>query len=187
MNKKRIVLCIILVILILCSIFVIYMGVFYKPKDYSTDMISDKRLRELYDNSYKYYLLYEGDISRISSDDGIRVDDKTYTGIVGINNSGDIDKLIDNTFVSIYRDKYYNSLINGREFFEVGGKFYYNNSDIVFCDTLITRFDDIRVTSTNSDRVSIHIGNRVVSAYLEDNDWYLSEPLFKCDPDIGEE
>lgn len=187
MSRKKVILSIVLVILIVMAGIVFYLGVFYN-RNREGVIIPEERLKVLYDNSYKYYLLREGDISKISGDEGYSLDGKSYDVIDGFKGMEDIDRLINDTFIPIYRERFYKELFSSREFMEMDGKLYYDNSDRVFCDTVHISYDSLVVTKGEGDgKANIRAGDVMIGAYFDGDDWYLSGPLFSCNADIGEE
>ncbi len=182
MLKKRI-LFVILVLLIILSGVVLYLGVIYK----SNNVVSKERLRELYDNSYKYYLLTEGDLTEIGDSDGISIDGVNYSSIKGYSSISDLDSIIDSTFLERYREMYRESLFGSREFIGVNNKVYYATSNYSFCDTSIVPFEDIKVSKSDAGKWLITTDSVITSLYYENGDWYLAKPLFFCNADIGEE
>ena len=179
--KKKIlyILYTLLVILIICFIGVV--AIVIKNKDSNNNniqanLITDDRLKELFDNSYNYYLLYEGYDE--NSTGKLNLDNITYTKINNYNTFDEIDNMINNTFVKSKREMYYNDIFTNRNYLEVESGVYFEYKE--HCDNIEISYDNISVNKVSDNVIFIETERTGVNAYYEDGNWYLDGPLHFC-------
>lgn len=176
--KKKI-LYILLIILIICFIGVVAIVIKSKNEDKTNTKvveITEDRLKELFDNSYNYYLLYEGFDK--DSTGSLELDNVKYTKVNNFKTFEEIDNMINNTFVKSKREMYYNDVFTNRNYLEVESGVYFEYKD--HCDNIAISYDNITVNKVSDNVIFIDAEYTGVNAYYEDNNWYLDGPLHFC-------
>lgn len=176
--KKKI-LYALLILLIIAFIYVIIIAINHNTKNINNNVaneITEDRLKELFDNSYKYYLLYKG-IDKNSSSN-IKIDDITYYKVKSFKSFEEIETMINNTFVKGKQEHYYNNLFENRNYIETENGVYVEYKEN--CNNIEISYDNIMVTKIDENTIFIDCQNTGVNAYYEDGNWYLSSTLHFC-------
>lgn len=147
-------------------------------KNNSTSPITDNRLKQLYDNSYKYFLLYQGQEDDLVQKDSITVEGVTYTSLSNFKSFQEVEKMINDTFTKARKENYYDMLVTNRKFIEYNNKLYVEYKDV--CSPQEINFDSIELIEKDNNKVLLvneKISNYV---YYEDDNWYIDAPLHVC-------
>jgi len=132
-----------------------------KPLDNEVSLSQD-RINEVVDKSYKYYLLKEGNIT-VLDDDVIIQDNKKYKRVLldGINSINDIDNLINNLFVDKFVAVNRNDIFNNRNYIDKDNKLYLEENysqcnvdyDLTKAKTTYGKFNDVIYLEFNFDDI----------------------------------
>lgn len=185
MNKKNII--IIVTLLFISSIIGIYIYLKINKNDINNTNdnlknpveISDTRLKELFDNSYKYYLIYQGRDANYDQVGYIYIEGVKYYKSKVINSFDNIKQLVDNTFSEKRRITYYQQIFETRDYIETENALYGNFNN--YCNNIPIEFEELEITNTSKFIIYIKSKNIGVHAYYENNNWYLDAPLHFCE------
>ena len=173
---------IILTILVILFVFTVSMVVYYKFIDKNVNntldenkIISEDRLKELFDNSYMYFLLKDGKIKKIKT---ALINDKEYLMVDKIHSLEDIDKIVNNTFDSSRKDALLELLYNTRKFIEVENQVYVSYDDS--CDAMDVKYEEIKQEKENDTTVRLRTDDLSILAIYENDNWYLQSPFHIC-------
>lgn len=190
MSKKKKILIPILIILIILLVGIILFVTFYK-KDTKKDLKYDdetirKRIIELIDNSYTYYLLKEGFIPL--GEGKIEKDNEVYYVINDkkIKKLSNIINLINDTFTETASFNRYNELFEKQKFVEVNNHVYVKLSDQKCKLTYEIDKDKFKYSINSSDNLSIWFYENSIefTAYYNEGKWKLRMPIYDCDLNI---
>lgn len=183
MKKKTIIVIIALVItFLLLIVYLLYNNIYV---DSSDDDI-ETRIKEIMDDSYKFYLLLNGNLPITEQTIQYENDDIRYNlvNIEGINSTSDINVLINSLFSKNARTGKFNEFIStGRNFVSNDNGLYVNFDKEDICD--LSQYGDIfdyiyKKVDDTSIIVSTVLGDTML-VYEEDNWYLLYDNIYICE------
>jgi len=142
-----------------------------------TNEITEERLKQLFDNSYNYYILYEG--FEETSTGKFEMNNIEYTKVNNVKSIKEIDDLINDTFIEEKRINYYNNIFNNRNYIEISDGVYFEYKQ--HCDNININYENITINKIKDNIIFIDTIYTGVHAYYENNNWYLDAPLHFCE------
>lgn len=181
-NKKKLIFVafILLIITIAIVITVIIINKQDKEKDNSEDL---KRAKELMSNNFLYSYLIQGEIETADGyieNEGIKyyyVDDELLNSIKTI---GDINNLINDTFIEGKKEMLYEKINNGHKYIERNNNLYVAKSSDVCLNIIKYDPNDIEIENITEEKMQIRLPDQIVYAYKENDNWYLGTNNCYC-------
>ena len=182
-GKKKIVLIVLIVIIVIVvSAVTIYMLINKTGQDENKINSMDKRIDEIVNDAYIYYLLANGQIPTDTSSVEVEGVTYEYVNIEKIKKIEDINNLVASLFIEDERQYRESKIFNGRSFLELEDGLYVNYDKEDICDiTNIENPKSYTYEKAGNDRYRI-ITNFGDNNVLKENDnWYIQSDVFKCD------
>lgn len=178
-----------ILIIVLISVSIVVGGILafflYTKEDNNKDKDFDKaRLKELYDNSYEYYKLLNGEICNKENINVISIKEQDvdieYCLVESkINTINKMQDLVNKTFTTKRRMTFFNKLTEERRFIEYQDKLYVKYDKI--CSNIDLKLEDVSVSIIDSKTATIgNVEKVIVYAFKENGKWYLDAPLHLC-------
>ena len=182
-GKKKIVLIVLIVIIVIAvSAVTIYLLINKTGQDENKINSMDKRIDEIVNDAYIYYLLANGQIPTDTSSVEVEGVTYEYVNIEKIKKIEDINNLVASLFIEDERQYRESKIFNGRSFLELEDGLYVNYDTEDICDiTNIENPKSYTYEKAGNDRYRI-ITNFGDNNVLKENDnWYIQSDVFKCD------
>lgn len=182
-GKKKIVLIVLIVIIVIAvSAVTIYLLINKTGQDENKINSMDKRIDEIVNDAYIYYLLANGQIPTDTSSVEVEGVTYEYVNIEKIKKIEDINNLVASLFIEDERQYRESKIFNGRSFLELEDGLYVNYDKEDICDiTNIENPKSYTYEKAGNDRYRI-ITNFGDNNVLKENDnLYIQSDVFKCD------
>lgn len=182
-GKKKIVLIVLIVIIVIAvSAVTIYLLINKTGQDENKINSMDKRIDEIVNDAYIYYLLANGQIPTDTSSVEVEGVTYEYVNIEKIKKIEDINNLVASLFIEDERQYRESKIFNRRSFLELEDGLYVNYDKEDICDiTNIENPKSYTYEKAGNDRYRI-ITNFGDNNVLKENDnWYIQSDVFKCD------
>ena len=181
-KKKMFLIHLIVITVISVSAVAIYLLINKTGQDENKINSMDKRIDEIVNDAYIYYLLANGQIPTDTSSVEVEGVTYEYVNIEKIKKIEDINNLVASLFIEDERQYRESKIFNRRSFLELEDGLYVNYDKEDICDiTNIENPKSYTYEKAGNDRYRI-ITNFGDNNVLKENDnWYIQSDVFKCD------